>query len=110
MREFVMEAIRCRGLTVTDMSSVGITGGRILLLMGLGADEAVVVGVHVPGSGFGFTKLKALCFMASSTSLLAASISHSRSVNEPFSLFDNCFSLGSDRSCTDPLRPTCWFC
>lgn len=79
----------------------------MLLLMGLGADEAVVVGVQVPGSGFGLTKLKALCFMASSTSLLAASISLSKSVIEPLSLFDDCFSFGSERSWIDPLSPAC---
>lgn len=107
MREFVMEAILCRGLTVTDMSSDGgMTGGRMLLLIGLGADEAVVVGVQVPGSGFGLTKLKALCFMVSSTSLLAASISLSKSVIDPLSLED-CFSFGSERSWTDPLSPIC---
>uniref|UniRef100_A0A182QAU8 Uncharacterized protein n=1 Tax=Anopheles farauti TaxID=69004 RepID=A0A182QAU8_9DIPT len=72
MSEFVIDAIRWSGLAATENSSVGaIVGGRILFPIGLGAaDEAVVVGVHMPdgSEGFGFTRLNALCFMLSSSS------------------------------------------
>lgn len=91
INELVIEAIRCNGLAATENSSVGVTGGRMELPIGLGADDAVVVGVDV-GSGFGLTILKALR-IESSSSLLVASLSLSE---RPFDF--PMLSFGIDRS------------
>lgn len=77
-----------------ENSSVGVTGGKIEFPMGLGADDAVVVGVDV-GSGFGLTMLKALR-IDSSRSFWLVSLSLSDDIPLDFPI--GFISLGIDRS------------
>lgn len=87
INEFVMEAMRCKGLADTENSSLGVpTGCRIELLNGLGAAEDVVVLVGVvPGSDFGLTRLNAedCLFIVSSTSRLFSASCCSADFSKP---------------------------
>lgn len=98
--ELVIDAMRCSGLAATENSSVGVTGGRIEFPMGLGADEAVVVGVEV-GSGLGLTMLNALR-IDSSRSFWLPSLSLSDDM--PLDFFD---SFGIDKSWIEPPFNAC---
>lgn len=80
-----------------------MTGGRIELLIGLGAEEAVVVGVDV-GSGFGLTILNALRIDSSRSLLVSDSLSDDIPLDFPI-----CFdSFDSDKSWIDPPFIACW--
>ena len=94
--------MRWSGLAATEKSSVGVTGGKIELLMGLGAEEAVVVGVEV-GSGFGLTMLNALRIDSSKSLVVSLSLSEESPLDFP--CFDD--SFGIDKSWMDPPFKAC---